>query len=89
MSARRIVTLLSDFGTQDTFVGQMKGAALTVDPDLEIVDLTHDVPPHDVASGAYLLWTAYAAFPPGTIHVAVVDPGVGTSRRGVVVRTER
>ncbi len=88
MPARRIVTFLSDFGTADTFVGQMKGAALAVCPDLAVVDLSHEVPPHDVAAGAYLLWTAFRAFPPGTIHVAVVDPGVGTDRRAVVVRTE-
>jgi S-adenosyl-L-methionine hydrolase (adenosine-forming) len=88
MPSPRIVTFLSDFGSRDTFVGQMKGAALAVCPDLTLVDLTHEVPPHDVSAGSYLLWTAYRAFPPGTIHVAVVDPGVGTERRGLVVRTE-
>lgn len=88
MTARRIVTFTSDFGSRDTYVGQMKGAALAVHPDLELVDLTHEVPAHDVAAGAYLLWTGYAAFPPGTIHIAVVDPGVGTERRAVAVRTE-
>ncbi len=89
MPSPRIVTFLSDFGSHDTYVGQMKGAALAVCPDLTLVDLTHEVPPHDVAAGAYLLWTGAFAFPPGTIHVVVVDPGVGTSRRRVVVRTER
>lgn len=89
MTARRIVTLSTDFGTQDTFAGQMKGAALSVHPHLEIVDLTHEIPPHDVAAGAYLLATGCAAFPQGTIHVAVVDPGVGSTRRGIVVRTHR
>jgi S-adenosylmethionine hydrolase len=89
MPSRRIVTLTTDFGSQDTHVGQMKAAALAVHPDLTIVDLTHDVPPHDVTAGSYLLWTGYAAFPAETIHVAVVDPGVGTSRRGIVVRTAR
>ena len=89
MPARRIVTFLTDFGAHDTFVGQMKGAALAVYPDLQFVDLTHEVPPHDVAAGAYLLWTGALSFPAGTIHVAVVDPGVGTSRRPVAVRTER
>ncbi len=89
MPSHRIVTFLSDFGSEDTYVGQMKGAALAVCPDITLVDLTHAVPPHDVAAGAYLLWTGAFAFPPGTIHVAVVDPGVGTARRCVVVRTER
>jgi S-adenosyl-L-methionine hydrolase (adenosine-forming) len=85
---RRIVTLTTDFGLVDTFVGRMKGVALGICPDVEIVDLTHEVPAHDVEAAGYLLWTAYTAFPPGTIHVAVVDPGVGTERKGLAVRTE-
>lgn len=89
MASRPVVTFLTDFGVDDTYVGQMKGAALAVCPDLTIVDLTHAVPAHDVAAGAYLLRTACEAFPPGTIHVAVVDPGVGGSRARLVVRTER
>lgn len=89
MIGRKIVTLTTDFGHSDTYVGQMKGVALGICPDLRIVDLTHDVPPHDVEAGSYLLWTAFASFPPGTIHVAVVDPGVGTERRALAARTER
>jgi S-adenosylmethionine hydrolase len=89
MSLPGIITLTTDFGTADTFVGQMKGAILSVAPEARIVDLTHEVPAHDVAAGGFALRTAYAAFPPGTVHVAVVDPGVGTSRRGLVVRTQR
>lgn len=89
MKALPLVTLTTDFGLRDTFVGEMKGAALDIAPELTFVDLTHEVPPHDVRAGAALLGRGYAAFPPGTIHVAVVDPGVGTARRGIVVRTAR
>jgi len=86
---RRIVTLTTDFGLEDGYVGQMKGAALSICSNLQFVDITHHVPPHDVLSGALHLKAAYSSFPPGTVHVAVVDPGVGTARRGVVVRTAR
>jgi S-adenosylmethionine hydrolase len=82
---RPIVTLTTDFGTTDAFVGTMKGVILSVAPDCAIVDLTHDVPPQDVAAGAYLLDTAYRHFPAGTVHVIVVDPGVGTTRRAIAV----
>lgn len=85
MEASKIITLLTDFGHHDTYVGQMKGAALAVEPDARLVDLCHDVPAHDVRAGAYLLETGYAAFPPRTVHVAVVDPGVGTDRRMIAV----
>lgn len=88
MAVPRIVTFTTDFGLDDGFVAQMKGAALGVCPDLRLVDITHNVPAHDIAAGAVRLRMAYAAFPLHTVHVAVVDPGVGTSRRGVVVRTE-
>ncbi len=89
MASTRIVALTTDFGSRDTFVGQMKAAALSVYPDLAFVDLTHEVPAHDIEAGAYLLWSGCFAFPSDTIHVVVVDPGVGTARRGLVVRTER
>jgi S-adenosylmethionine hydrolase len=88
MPVPRIVTFTTDFGTRDGFVGQMKGAALGVCPELSLVDITHDLPPHDILAGAVEIRMAYAAFPPYTVHVVVVDPGVGSSRRGVVVRTE-
>jgi S-adenosylmethionine hydrolase len=84
-----IVTLTTDFGIRDTYVGQMKGALLAVEPTLQVVDLSHQVPPQDLHAGAYLLETGVAAFPEGTIHVAVVDPGVGTDRRAIAVRTAR
>ncbi|HET7034086.1 MAG TPA: SAM-dependent chlorinase/fluorinase [Thermomicrobiaceae bacterium] len=81
-----VVTLLSDFGTSDTYVGQLKGVLLGIAPDLSLVDLTHAVPPQDVLEGAFQLATAWRAFPPETVHLAVVDPGVGTSRRAIAVR---
>jgi len=88
MPRSKIITLCTDFGDRDNFVGQMKGAALAVDPDVKFVDLCHELPSHDIAAGAYVLETGYSAFPPGTIHVAVVDPGVGTSRRAIGAITE-
>ncbi len=83
-----VVTLLSDFGSRDTYVGQMKGVILTVAPDARIVDLTHEVRAQDVTEGAFQLATAWRTFPTGTVHVAVVDPGVGTSRRAIAFRFE-
>lgn len=83
-----ILTLTTDFGDRDSYVAQMKGAALAILPDANIVDLCHRVPAHDVSAGAYLLESGYSAFPPGTIHVAVVDPGVGSSRQALAVETE-
>ncbi|HVF29089.1 MAG TPA: SAM-dependent chlorinase/fluorinase [Pyrinomonadaceae bacterium] len=80
-----IVTFLTDFGTADYFVGAMKGALLAVCPEARIVDITHEVPAHDIEAGAFTLFAAHGTFPPGTIHVAVVDPGVGSARRPVLV----
>ncbi|MFO1019144.1 MAG: SAM-dependent chlorinase/fluorinase [Planctomycetales bacterium] len=76
-----IITLLTDFGTADTYVGQMKGVILGIFPEARIVDLTHETPPQDVEAAAYALDAAISAFPPGTVHVVVVDPGVGSERR--------
>ncbi|HZI20610.1 MAG TPA: SAM-dependent chlorinase/fluorinase [Pyrinomonadaceae bacterium] len=80
-----IVTLLTDFGTADYFVGAMKGAVLSVNPAAQVLDLTHEVPAHDVEAGAFTLAAAFETFPAGTVHVAVVDPGVGSGRRAVVI----
>src|SRR5262249_29043234 len=82
-----IVSLLTDFGTRDAFVGTMKGVILRINPAVTLVDLSHDVPPQDVVAGALVLRSAAAFFPPGTIHVAVVDPGVGSARRALLVET--
>ncbi|MBA3766621.1 MAG: SAM-dependent chlorinase/fluorinase, partial [Acidobacteria bacterium] len=80
-----LVTLLTDFGNVDYFVGAMKGALLSVSPEARLVDITHEIPPQDVRAGAFTLMAVYQSFPPETIHVAVVDPGVGSSRRPVLV----
>lgn len=77
--------MLTDFGTQDHFVAAMKGVILGRAPDAALVDVTHEVPPQDVETAAFLLLAAHDAFPPGTVHLAVVDPGVGSDRRAVVV----
>ena len=81
----RAITLLTDFGTADYFVGAMKGAILSLNQQAVIVDITHEIPAQDVAAGAFTLLAAYDTFPEGTIHVAVVDPGVGSARRPIVV----
>jgi len=80
-----VITLLTDFGTADYYVGAVKGAILSVNPNVVIVDITHEIPPQDIEAGAFTLLAAYKTFPRGTIHVAVVDPGVGSSRRLIIV----
>ncbi len=82
-----VITLTTDFGLRDGYVAAMKGAILAVAPEVSLVDVSHQVPPQDVASGAYLLAGAYCYFPAGAVHLAVVDPGVGSARRGIVVET--
>lgn len=84
-----LVTLLSDFGTRDAFVGIMKGVMLSSDPALRLIDLTHEIPAQAVDVGALVLRSAVPYFPPGTVHLAVVDPGVGGTRVPIAVRTER
>jgi hypothetical protein len=83
---RPIITLLTDFGTRDHYVASLKGVILGLNPNVTLVDLSHEVPPQDVTAGAFVLAEAAPYFPPGTIHLAVVDPGVGTSRRGLAAR---
>lgn len=80
-----IITLLTDFGSQDYFVGAMKGAILSINPAAIIVDITHEIPPHNIRAAAFNLLASYKDFPAGTIHVAVVDPGVGSNRRPIVI----
>src|SRR5260370_26517512 len=80
-----IITLLTDFGSQDYFVGAMKGVILSINPKACIVDITHEIPPQDIRAGAFNLLASYQTFPSGTIHVAIVDPGVCSARRGVLV----
>jgi len=84
---RPVIALLTDFGTADHYAGTMKGVMLGICADATLVDISHDIPPHDVLAGALELAAAYKYFPAGTIFVAVVDPGVGSARRGVAVDT--
>lgn len=83
----KIITLLSDFGLQDGYVASMKGVILGICPGIRLVDISHMIPPQDIRAGAFLLNTVYRDFPRGTIHLAVVDPGVGTERRAIAVET--
>ena len=83
MKPSGIVTLLTDFGLDDAYVGAMKGAILSVYAKAAVIDITHGVRPFAVLQGAFLLDSAWRSFPPGTVHVAVVDPGVGTDRRAI------
>lgn len=78
--AHSIITLTTDFSRADAYVAQMKGVILSINPDATIVDVTHEIPPQSIAVGAIVLGQAWQTFPQGTIHVAVVDPGVGTCR---------
>ncbi|HXG36809.1 MAG TPA: SAM-dependent chlorinase/fluorinase, partial [Dehalococcoidia bacterium] len=82
------ITLLTDFGLTDAYVGIMKGVILSLNPFAPIVDITHEVAPQAVQQGAFLLSLAHPHFPAGSIHVAVVDPGVGSDRKALVLETE-
>jgi hypothetical protein len=88
MADKPIITLLTDFGWGDGHIGAMKGVILAINPDCRIVDLAHHIPPHDVMGAAFVLGQTYSFFPPGTIHVAVVDPGVGGVRKPLVLESE-
>ena len=83
-----VVTLTTDFGIRDPYVAEMKGVMLGLSPELRLVDITHEVDSHDIMGAALVLDAASPFFPPGTVHLAVVDPDVGTARRGLVVTTE-
>ena len=80
-----IVTLTTDFGLTDHYVGTMKGVILGICPEAQIVDISHEVTPFEIGEGAYLIAQAWRYFPKKTVHVVVVDPGVGTSRRPILV----
>lgn len=84
---RPVIALLSDFGTRDHYAGTMKGVILGICPDATLVDVTHDITPHDVLEGSLQLAATCKYFPSGTIFLAVVDPGVGSARRGIAVET--
>ena len=83
-----IITLLTDFGTKDSYVASIKGVILSINPHCLVVDITHQVSPHDIQEGAFILANAYSYFPKGTIHLSVVDPGVGGIRKPILIVTQ-
>lgn len=87
--SRPVITLTTDFGQTDGYVGAMKGVILSICPQAELIDITHRVRPQAVQQAAYVLSTVVAYYPSGTVHLVVVDPGVGSERRPVAVQTER
>lgn len=84
---KRIITLLTDFGLKDPYAGIMKAVIYSINPDACIIDLTHEITPHDIFEGAFCLMQSSGYFPEGTIHVAVVDPGVGGLRKNLIIET--
>ena len=85
--AKPVIALLTDFGTRDHYAGTMKAVILGICPDVTLVDITHDIPPHDMMTATLELAASYKYFPTGTIFLVVVDPGVGSARRGIAVDT--
>jgi hypothetical protein len=83
-----IITLTTDFGSKDHYAGAMKGVILSINPDVTITDITHEIPPHDVFKGAFTLRNFYRYFPRQTIHVAIVDPGVGGRRKAIALEAD-
>ena len=86
---RPLITLTTDYGTSDVFAGVMKGIILSINPEANVVDITHNVLAHDILDGALAIGNAYKYFPPKTVHVVVVDPGVGTERRPILVAADQ
>ncbi len=84
-----MITLTSDFGLVDSYVAQMKGVILSINPSSTIVDITHEISKFNIQTGAFMLASAAPCFPNGTIHVAIVDPGVGTKRRALLIETKQ
>ena len=83
-----IITLLTDFGLKGPYVASMKGVILSINPRCTLVDITHQMNPHDIREGAFILGQVFSAFPKGTIHLSVVDPGVGSTRRPILIVTQ-
>ena len=83
-----VITLLTDYGTKDSYVAEVKGAMLRISPDATIVDISHDVGNYDIESGAFHIARAVPYFPEGTVHVCVVDPGVGGKRKPIIIKTK-
>lgn len=86
---RSCIALLTDFGLQDQYVSSMKAVMMSIKPEIDIIDISHEVQPFRTRQAAYVLWSAYNYFPPSTIFVNVVDPGVGSKRRIIVVKTKK
>ncbi|MGB3512734.1 MAG: SAM-dependent chlorinase/fluorinase [Microcoleaceae cyanobacterium] len=86
MSDKKIITLLTDFGLKDVYVSVMKGVIAEINSTLNIIDLSHEIPPQNLNAGQFCLQNAYPYFPKGTVHVVVVDPGVGSSRRAIAIQ---
>lgn len=84
----KTITFLTDFGMKSGYVAQMKGVVSSTAADVRVVDITHDITPHDIREGAFVLLTTVPYFPVGTVHIAVVDPGVGTDRKGIIITTK-
>ena len=82
-----VIALTTDFGQQDGYVGAMKGVILRIAPSVTLVDVSHDIAPQNIAEAAFILYSSYHYFPTGTVHLTVVDPGVGTTRRPIAIRT--
>jgi len=89
LKANRFITLTTDFGVADGFVGTMKGVIYTINPDVIIIDISNEIGAHDISEAAFLFGAAYRYFPRGTVHVIVVDPSVGSRRRAIAVETEK
>ena len=87
--SRRIITVITDFGTKDGYAGSMKGVIKSALPEAEIVDISHDITPFDINEAAYSIYNYYSSFPDGTVHLAVIDPGVGGERKGIIVKTDK
>ncbi len=88
MAGKQIISITTDFGDEDHFVGVMKGVILNINPEAAMVDINHQVNSYDIFDGAYSVAQSYHYFPPGTIHLVVVDPGVGSERRPIIVQTK-
>jgi S-adenosylmethionine hydrolase len=82
-----IITITTDFGISDGYVAAMKGSILSVNPEVKIIDITHQITPQNILEASFVISTVYRFFPPGTIHMVVVDPGVGTKRKAIILRT--
>jgi len=85
---KRIITLITDFGTEAGYLGAVKGVILKINPNAQVVDISHDVRPFDVREGAFILKNSYKFFPKGTIHMVIVDPGVGSQRQALLIISE-